>query len=54
VLASADRADQVAEKIIEVCGDQIGRWQAFIAVAEARPAAAMTFKAWLAQLADSG
>jgi hypothetical protein len=53
VLAYADRADQVAERIIEVCGDRISRWQAFIAVAEAKPTPAMTFKAWLAQLADA-
>lgn len=52
VLNYADRADQIAEMIIEVCGDQIGRWQALAAATEARPALSMTFKAWLARLGD--
>ncbi|MBL7492503.1 hypothetical protein I6A62_31385 [Frankia sp. AgW1.1] len=52
VLSYADRADQIAEMIIEVCGDQIGRWQALAGAAEAKPALSMTFKAWLARLGD--
>ncbi|KQC35723.1 hypothetical protein UK82_24805 [Frankia sp. ACN1ag] len=52
VLGYAGRAEQIAEMIIEVCGDQLDRWEAFAAAAQAKPPASMTFKAWLAQLTD--
>jgi hypothetical protein len=53
VLGCAERADQVADLIIEICGDQDDRWQALAAVANTKPAPAMTFGAWLAQLTAS-
>lgn len=50
VLGCAERADQIADLIIEICGDRLDRWQALAAMANAKAAPSMTFGTWLAQL----
>lgn len=50
VLTCAERADQVAEIIVETCGGDLARWQALAAKADGRPPFSLTFGAWLDQL----
>lgn len=50
VLACSARAGQVADIIIEACGDDLDRWQALGSWTGTKPPPTMTFDAWLERL----